>query len=220
MSGAHPRVGGENRQTSSARTRSGGSSPRGRGKHRELLASNGFTGLIPAWAGKTRRCDRRSRRKRAHPRVGGENWKTTRTVPGSDGSSPRGRGKLGLGVAGEPVCGLIPAWAGKTGNAGRASRSTWAHPRVGGENEPLRFVHPYFTGSSPRGRGKRRSSRADRTDAGLIPAWAGKTRWPAPSTRSRPAHPRVGGENPGEGAHVPQFGGSSPRGRGKRRLVG
>ena len=116
--------------------------------------------------------------------------------------------------------GLIPAWAGKTSSS-RANRGrSSAHPRVGGENvmRPGRGAKP--PGSSPRGRGKRKSNSYVLGVRGLIPAWAGKTslvRWAIPS---RWTHPRVGGEN----WHVPSWTasppGSSPRGRGKHKYVG
>ena len=55
--------------------------------------------------------------------------------------------------------------------------------------------------------------------SGLIPAWAGKTAQ-APNGEERPrAHPRVGGENTSGGLHPCWDPGSSPRGRGKPRLV-
>ena len=72
-------------------------------------------------------------------------------------------------------------------------------------------------GSSPRGRGKRRTHEPPRRRRGLIPAWAGKT-GRACGRASRPwAHPRVGGEN--TVSHIPSCIalGSSPRGRGKPR---
>ena len=57
LSGAHPRVGGENARVMRVmrvmRARKG-SSPRGRGKHPNQFRDPGHTGLIPAWAGKTR----------------------------------------------------------------------------------------------------------------------------------------------------------------------
>ena len=51
--------------------------------------------------------------------------------------------------------------------------------------------------------------------AGLIPAWAGKTRPPPTRAPARPAHPRVGGENLLGAAVIVDWDGSSPRGRGK-----
>ena len=53
-------------------------------------------------------------------------------------------------------------------------------------------------------------------DAGLIPAWAGKTPLRAHRSARRWAHPRVGGENVQAVRAVDPFDGSSPRGRGKR----
>ena len=50
------------------------------------------------------------------------------------GSSPRGRGKLSIGVSFRVVLGLIPAWAGKTTGCHPRLLLRWAHPRVGGEN--------------------------------------------------------------------------------------
>ena len=89
---------------------------------------------------------------------------------------------------------------------------------MGGENAGLRVATVIAPGSSPRGRGKRggRSVRALRRR--LIPAWAGKTRGATSNSRGRWAHPRVGGENLGRRCtcHAPR--GSSPRGRGKRRV--
>ena len=116
------------------------------------------------------------------------------------GSSPRGRGKLSIGVSFRVVLGLIPAWAGKTGTrAPRLPRGP-AHPRVGGENYSYTTLVACVTGSSPRGRGKPISAKRDTYQERLIPAWAGKTC----------ALPSI----------VRSHGGSSPRGRGKRMPSG
>ena len=72
------------------------------------------------------------------------------------------------------------------------------------------------TGSSPRGRGKRRRLGGRRRYQRLIPARAGKTPETHPHGGPTSAHPRAGGENPG-GDDGQSIGfGSSPRGRGKR----
>ena len=72
-------------------------------------------------------------------------------------------------------------------------------------------------GSSPRGRGKPKGSGRGFTVDGLIPARAGKTlRLYLPPGRFR-AHPRAGGENHRLTSGLEDAGGSSPRGRGKRR---
>ena len=51
---------------------------------------------------------------RAHPRVGGENFRSAGAVRFRAGSSPRGRGKLAPVIPTLMEIRLIPAWAGKT----------------------------------------------------------------------------------------------------------
>ena len=172
-----------------------GSSPRGRGKRERDPARRRAMGLIPAWAGKTKGGTTLHQGSWAHPRVGGENSPVVVSDTTHTGSSPRGRGKLLLNRLSVKLSGLIPAWAGKTPRRSSSTFSSWAHPRVGGENGLDARRWPWDQGSSPRGRGKPawllRSLRAWR----LIPAWAGKTTaTPLPGFGAR-AHPRVGGEN-------------------------
>ena len=158
LTGAHPRVGGENHVARGCPIDGEGSSPRGRGKPFPAPSGTQTFGLIPAWAGKT--CGGALARccVRAHPRVGGENrW---RELPDlySHGSSPRGRGKLARRGSTPRRRGLIPAWAGKT------------HYDCSGLTQAA--------GSSPRGRGKLRHFLSSLIGYRLIPAWAGKThRW-------------------------------------------
>ena len=111
---AHPRGGGENLAVDVAVREGGGSSPRGRGKHRITHNRTGKVGLIPAWAGKTCRPWSPTKPKRAHPRVGGENDAAARSSLVPAGSSPRGRGKRSRRECAEARGGLIPAGAGKT----------------------------------------------------------------------------------------------------------
>ena len=172
---AHPRVGGENGLATLARSLSCGSSPRGRGKRRGWGSRCPRPRLIPAWAGKTDGVGLGWPGLAAHPRVGGEN--RARLIPSTTtwGSSPRGRGKprVELYLGGNNR--LIPAWAGKTPPRRPPLTSTWAHPRVGGENAVRTSVIIVNTGSSPRGRGKRSCRSVARRRDRLIPAWAGKT---------------------------------------------
>ena len=172
----------------------------------------------------------------AHPRVGGENVREMRFLTPDEGSSPRGRGKPRR-KPGNALRGgssprgrgkrprrnarrhrrrLIPAWAGKTAPVGAASAPSKAHPRVGGENSDMTVIAVAATGSSPRGRGKRRASLLPDPPLRLIPAWAGKTAPPCMMLRGLAAHPRVGGENRARARQQSFPRGSSPRGRGKR----
>ena len=70
-------------------------------------------------------------------------------------------------------------------------------------------------GSSPRRRGKHGLVPSGGPDHGLIPAWAGKTRFKHVDHDGTGAHPRVGGENLFLIRTSCACVGSSPRGRGK-----
>ena len=135
---------------------------------------------------------------RAHPRVCGENLPSAPRKVTGEGSSPRVRGKRrprGDGIAGK-----------------------LAHPRVCGENKPAESTGRGHHGSSQRVRGKPvRCSRQSRKRR-LIPACAGKTWWMTILSGSRPAHPRVCGENHHAALDQPLGAGSSPRVRGKHVL--
>ena len=131
---AHPRVCGENFSLFRRNSRPRGSSPRVRGKPASAAHSFTNSGLIPACAGKTFRYPIRSRARPAHPRVCGENVWTTDQGRRGVGSSPRVRGKLGVGVVAGLLRRLIPACAGKTPRPRHSKIRLWAHPRVCGEN--------------------------------------------------------------------------------------
>ena len=73
LSWAHPRVCGENRSDRCGRRRESGSSPRMRGKLRDISELDESSGLIPAYAGKTENIRIEAARRGAHPRVCGEN---------------------------------------------------------------------------------------------------------------------------------------------------
>ena len=192
-----------------------GSSPRVRGKHRIRLLFGGGQRLIPACAGKTALSQATHGPGPAHPRVCGENFPGSTPANRSVGSSPRVRGKRVFMPPIPKRVGLIPACAGKTKELLRLASLTGAHPRVCGENgmprrfEPGRTAHPrvcgenlpinycisWYSGSSPRVRGKLLQSVVCKAPCRLIPACAGKTPYPIDSDPLRRAHPRVCGEN-------------------------
>ena len=237
--GVHPRVGGETRLPSSDHggfKRSGrGPSPRGRG-NRAVEAGTAVLvrGSIPAWAGKPRRRTAQGSRAQVHPRVGGETAICASSSSSSCGPSPRGRGNrrkrdaraISQGLSprgrgnprcrahGARCCGSIPAWAGKPEHTHSTQAHTQVHPRVGGETHRSADPSQLSRGPSPRGRGNL-GTRIDITsDAGSIPAWAGKPpAQPGRYPRSE-VHPRVGGETVQNVALGALFGGPSPRGRG------
>ena len=192
---AHPRSRGENTLTRGSRGQATGSSPLTRGKREAEAGERVLGGLIPAHAGKTSRWWTFSPSTGAHPRSRGEN---------------RDRGS-----AGPRAAGLIPAHAGKTSMVRMRAPATWAHPRSRGENAATVRTPCAFSGSSPLTRGKPAQVRHTETEAGLIPAHAGKTSGTSPESSPRTAHPRSRGENATTSAASASVTGSSPLTRGK-----
>ena len=118
---AHPRSRGENGTALTAAINPTGSSPLTRGKLGFIKIVKRTLGLIPAHAGKTRRDRRHRRRPRAHPRSRGENPGEALEAASGEGSSPLTRGKRVRRLVARRPVGLIPAHAGKTTHAGRAT---------------------------------------------------------------------------------------------------
>ena len=136
-----------------------------------------------------------------------------------DGSSPRGRGTP---VRRETcrACGrFIPAWAGNATTAPGRMAGMTVHPRVGGERPGGRGPGNHLAGSSPRGRGTRVSPLWLQGSWRFIPAWAGNAQVRPLRRRSRPVHPRVGGERCSSYPLSVCTHGSSPRGRGTLRGI-
>ena len=172
-----------------------GSSPRVRGKLLGIVIDGHELGLIPACAGKTVRFWGVGLEVWAHPRACGENRVTFTLRKVIVGSSPRVRGKPEFKRHQLAGVRLIPARAGKTASTWGSKPCSTAHPRACGENDDSLEPHAQRRGSSPRVRGKPARSAVDRSAAGLIPAYAGKTyEQPGIYAQIR-AHPRVCGEN-------------------------
>ena len=119
-----------------------------------------------------------------------------------------------------PTCpGITPRWAGCHPHAYRITISRTTHPRACGENVAAASTWGGNAGSSPRGRGKRNQPRRAHPAGRLIPARAGKTSHGPDHRLASTAHPRAGGENQDENIVNLSKQGSSPRGRGKPRLI-
>ena len=172
-----------------------GSSPLTRGKQSPLPSLVGGLRLIPAHAGKTLMDSSAASRARAHPRSRGENL-VSQTMPGTHGgSSPLTRGKLAQEAATSTSTRLIPAHAGKTGDAATRQTARRAHPRSRGENGIWERASESAGGSSPLTRGKLSDVYDEIRDIRLIPAHAGKTIIRDFLSQFVPAHPRSRGEN-------------------------
>ena len=194
LTGDHPRVGGEKRQSSSAVPCVLGSPPRGRGKACSTDVCFWYLGITPAWAGKRETSANTSKKKKDHPRVGGEKHLFCRLHKLVLGSPPRGRGKACRYLLYPLLLGITPAWAGKRRRTAESRGTGRDHPRVGGEKSRVMSLSAAMLGSPPRGRGKGSRQHQRERGHGITPAWAGKSaRRPTGSVR-RWDHPRVGGE--------------------------
>ena len=115
---------------------------------------------------------------------------------------------------------IIPARAGQTQNIPVPLRRSPDHPRACGANMLPPAYRPRLSGSSPRVRGKLLGRVLDDSAYRIIPARAGQT----PSRRMMVSavsdHPRACGANYDCGFESHRRHGSSPRVRGKPRLIG
>ena len=195
----HPRVCGENSIHARYRGRDWGTSPRMRGKRKEVTMQAIELRNIPAYAGKTSHRNSRGFPLAEHPRVCGENSALLKAVALVPGTSPRMRGKPELRSVGEKGRRNIPAYAGKT------SRTCMSKSGL--------------RGTSPRMRGKRKLESEDLAKKRNIPAYAGKTDFSDIQAKIVSEHPRVCGENPGKTRVVLGVLGTSPRMRGKHLLT-
>ena len=110
--------------------------------------------------------------------------------------------------------GIIPAYAGNTGNVVARGFEKLDHPRVCGEHQCINRVHLLTGGSSPRMRGTHQSGLDESADRRIIPAYAGNTQQRYGGHLPRWDHPRVCGEHAVNDEHADTIEGSSPRMRG------
>ena len=171
----HPRACGANVNPWTSSESMVGSSPRVRGKPRQVQSSGTPVRIIPARAGQTRTTGRPSPPATDHPRACGANLTGGRPDDTVGGSSPRVRGKLGSGALNELNERIIPARAGQTRwNRWNCSTSS-DHPRACGANNSSVGTRGVRAGSSPRVRGKLVDLRYARLSCRIIPARAGQT---------------------------------------------
>ena len=131
----HPRVCGEHSPRAAQSAIDLGSSPRMRGTLCLCLINVELLGIIPAYAGNTIRIVPRNAAKRDHPRVCGEHSQVIDRQCLPPGSSPRMRGTLPSKRESMCSLGIIPAYAGNTGEHQKRRCFRWDHPRVCGEHD-------------------------------------------------------------------------------------
>ena len=132
--GDHPRVCGEHHTLPFSPSCHSGSSPRMRGTLQCRVASEGESGIIPAYAGNTFSATPTPTSTGDHPRVCGEHPKAVPLTEASAGSSPRMRGTPERHHVAPRQGGIIPAYAGNTRRSSNAPSPTRDHPRVCGEH--------------------------------------------------------------------------------------
>ena len=217
----HPRACGANEHRVHVAVSEDGSSPRVRGKRPSHVRKGFRKRIIPARAGQTRCLVSERQVSPDHPRACGANLYMKMWARGSDGSSPRVRGKL-VRVLGRVALGrIIPARAGQTVALLSAANAPPDHPRACGANAWDGTSAPPDFGSSPRVRGKLHRFPLRSFRVRIIPARAGQTDAYRIDDYEHPDHPRACGANDITHINGSTFIGSSPRVRGKhgRALV-
>ena len=110
---------------------------------------------------------------------------------------------------------ITPAYAGKSTGGTHAHKCARDHPRVCGEKPLKSKVQVLQEGSPPRMRGKGAVKIKAQLQAGITPAYAGKSLFLTRRGFSKWDHPRVCGEKRFHLAHGLSVPGSPPRMRGK-----
>ena len=134
----HPRACGANACMTGVIDNVDGSSPRMRGKLDIELHGVGYRRIIPAHAGQTRNHEDHGHLRTDHPRACGANLGCLWSIPGSNGSSPRMRGKRFPAYASGGRNRIIPAHAGQTVRFYAKTLERWTL------NNWIRTVAPIF----------------------------------------------------------------------------
>ena len=113
----HPRIRGEHILVTSLQCFLHGSSPHTRGALNEVWVGDRGGGIIPAYAGSTLRNAYKLTKLEDHPRIRGEHARRCSSIRFAVGSSPHTRGALYSTIDRWDDRGIIPAYAGSTGEA-------------------------------------------------------------------------------------------------------
>ena len=189
--GDHPRIRGEHACEALYGARPGGSSPHTRGARAFEVAWRGCRGIIPAYAGSTRRDMRRnSSHLSSSPHTRGALVADAGGEAGGGGSSPHTRGARPAHHIKPHPFRIIPAYAGSTRRRLGRGPASPDHPRIRGEHGKLPRKLGRPDGSSPHTRGARHHHRHRLSAMGIIPAYAGSTCAAGPQSSARSDHPR------------------------------
>ena len=191
----HPRICGEHTCDYVNANTTQGSSPHMRGTLNALSAATLKHGIIPAYAGNTIARPSPDSSAGDHPRICGEHANRWRCTALQEGSSPHMRGTLILLAAICSCAGIIPAYAGNTGQRSANAFGNRDHPRICGEHCGGECARHGWQGSSPHMRGTHCCWSTSVRNSGIIPAYAGNTRWVSIQPFTSWDHPRICGEH-------------------------
>ncbi|STD38244.1 Domain of uncharacterised function (DUF2825) [Corynebacterium striatum] len=218
--GAHPRLRGADVLISGGYPGRWGSSPLTRGGRVMSARVLGMVRLIPAYAGRTLITAFPELLLGAHPRLRGADPGLASARRRFRGSSPLTRGGRETAPEQSTPAGLIPAYAGRTYSMIGFFAPERAHPRLRGADVMLFSPSSVTWGSSPLTRGGRALDDAAEALNGLIPAYAGRTRWSLPNQPTGGAHPRLRGADLMRCGASARCNGSSPLTRGGLAWLG
>ena len=152
--------------------------PRIRGEHVGFLFRVAVGNrIIPAYAGSTCTSRRLGAPRWDHPRIRGEHCQLPGDRDKVSGSSPHTRGARTPVTATSTWPRIIPAYAGSTAIVDFSITATGDHPRIRGEHAAPPGTILQTRGSSPHTRGARDDIVVRLVHVGIIPAYAGSTRF-------------------------------------------
>ena len=152
---------------------------------------------------------------RDHPRICGEKRVKSCLVVAVTGSPPHMRGKVLCVLRDMLAVGITPAYAGKSQKPKRHTANAWDHPRICGEKILLQSCRFCSRGSPPHMRGKGAAAATGGRDAGITPAYAGKSSTFLHNLGRKGDHPRICGKKPLTAYFNAWCIGSPPHMRGK-----
>ena len=196
-----------------------GSPPPMRGKGIKPLTVSDVQGITPAYAGKRRGKSPVCHRTQDHPRLCGEKPAVSRSFSLSRGSPPPMRGKASPHSCRKSYAGITPAYAGKRHRSCAGDSRCEDHPRLCGEKMETGILDGQMMGSPPPMRGKDIYASDVVQQAGITPAYAGKSAPDTQWTHHIQDHPRLCGEKSRSPLWLATKIGSPPPMRGKVRKL-
>jgi len=191
----HPRMRGEDTNTTKKLEKRFGSPPHARGRRAPPRLDFTAARITPACAGKTWSPASSAPPRRDHPRMRGEDPVRSGSHLAGPGSPPHARGRRNVvHRSGHPE-GITPACAGKTSYARSYAASGMDHPRMRGEDNDRSFCSCRHVGSPPHARGRLEWHNLPDTIPGITPACAGKTPMRTLAKLHLKDHPRMRGED-------------------------